>query len=198
MVAFERLRELLRDSRDLAQIGPLARRYFAMNAFDGVVTVIGIVMGNMIAGVQDPKVVLTTGLATAAAMGVSGFWGAYLTEAAERRRSLESLSKKMLTDLHQTRVGRASRAAVVILTVVDGLSPFAGAMFVLLPFLAAASLLDVRSAYLAALGGSVLTLFALGLFLGHISGRHKLGYALKTAVAGGVAIGLAYLLELLL
>ena len=72
----------------IAGISEIARRYFAMNAFDGVLTIIGVLMGTMAANVADPAIVLTTGLATAVSMGISGLWGAYLTETAERTRAL--------------------------------------------------------------------------------------------------------------
>ena len=69
----------------LSEVGGIARRAFANNSFDGVLTMIGVVMGSFFVGVQDASVVLVTGLSTALAIGVSGGWGAYLTESAERR-----------------------------------------------------------------------------------------------------------------
>jgi predicted membrane protein (TIGR00267 family) len=104
----------LREYDKLANISEIARRYFAMNAFDGVLTIIGVLMGNLVAGVNDASIVLSTGLATSVAMGVSGLWGAYLTESAERKRDLDELSRVTLTDLTNTRIGRASRAAILI------------------------------------------------------------------------------------
>ena len=77
--------ELTREYNRLVNIGEIARRYFAMNAFDGVLTIIGVLMGNFTARVADPQIVISTGLATCVAMGISGLWGAYLTEAAERK-----------------------------------------------------------------------------------------------------------------
>lgn len=56
-------------------ISEIARRYFVMNAFDGVLTIIGVLVGNLTAGVEDPNVVLSTGLATSVVMGISGLWG---------------------------------------------------------------------------------------------------------------------------
>ena len=97
---------------NLVGIGEIARRYFAMNAFDGVLTMIGVFMGNLAAGVDKPVIVLTTGLTTSIAMGVSGLWGAYLTETAERQRELDDLSHYTLTDLNNSRIGQASRVAV--------------------------------------------------------------------------------------
>ena len=96
---FARKLHELREYSDLADIGVIARRYFAMNAFDGVLTIIGVVMGNFTAGVSSSAIVISTGLSTCMAMGISGLWGAYLTESAERKRSLDVLENHTLSDL---------------------------------------------------------------------------------------------------
>lgn len=183
-----------REYDKLANISEIARRYFAMNAFDGVLTIIGVLMGNYVAGVGDARIVLSTGLATCVAMGVSGLWGAYLTESAERKRDLDELSKVTLTDMTNTRIGRASRAAIIIVAVVDGLSPLMAALIVLLPFFAAGNASDLTWAYYTALGFALLTLFGLGLFLGHISKGRMIIYGLKTVLAGVVSIAISFLL----
>jgi len=183
-----------REYDKLANISEIARRYFAMNAFDGVLTIIGVLMGNFVAGVSDARIVLSTGLATCVAMGVSGLWGAYLTESAERKRDLDELSKVTLTDMTNTRIGRASRAAIVIVAVVDGLSPLIAALIVLLPFFVAGSTDDLSWAYYTALGLALVTLFGLGLFLGHISKGRMIIYGLKTVLAGVVSIAISFFL----
>lgn len=179
----------------LANIGEIARRYFAMNAFDGVLTIIGVLMGNLTAGVNNPKIVVSTGLATSVAMGVSGLWGAYLTETAERKRGLVELSSQTLTDLNDTRIGRASRVAAVIVALVDGLSPFLAAMLVLTPFFAVGIFPAITWVYYTSLGMALLTLFALGLFLGHISHENLILYGAKTIIAGVVSIIISLLLS---
>lgn len=184
----------LREYDKLANISEIARRYFAMNAFDGVLTIIGVLMGNYIAGVNNARIVLSTGLATSIAMGISGLWGAYLTESAERKRDLDELSQFTLTDLQNTRIGRASRAAIVIVSVVDGLSPFMAAFIVLLPFFVAFNFADLSLAYYTALGLALLTLFSLGLFLGKISQGRMIVYGLKTVLAGVVSIVISFIL----
>ena len=82
MNPLERFAQRFRRYNRLSNIGEIARRYFAMNAFDGVLTIIGVLMGNFTAGVEEPRIVVTTGMTTCIAMGISGLWGAYLTEAA--------------------------------------------------------------------------------------------------------------------
>lgn len=189
-------RELLDQADQLVGVRPIARRYFAMNAFDGVVTTIGVVMGSMVAGIEQGSVVFITGLVTSIAMGISGFWGAYLTEAAERKRSLDALERQTLTNLSDTSVARASRLAVIVVTAVDGLSPFLGAMVVLAPFLLTPWIADVSFLYYGSLTASLVTLSALGAYLGKVSGMAMLPYALKTCLAGAVAMGAGLILHL--
>jgi predicted membrane protein (TIGR00267 family) len=184
----------LREYDKLANISEIARRYFAMNAFDGVLTIIGVLMGNLIAGVNNAQIVLSTGLTTSIAMGISGLWGAYLTESAERKRDLDELSRVTLTDLTDTRIGRASRAAIVIVAIVDGISPFMAALVVLLPFFVAGNFEDLTWAYYTSLGLALLTLFSLGLFLGHISRGKMIIYGFKTVLAGVVSIVISFFL----
>jgi predicted membrane protein (TIGR00267 family) len=184
----------IREYDDLAHISQIGRRYFAMNAFDGVLTIIGVLMGNLIAGVEDSQIVVSTGLATCIAMGVSGLWGAYLTEAAERKRDLVELSRHTMTDLNHTRIGQASRIAVVAVAVIDGLSPFLAALVVLIPFFVVGLFPAVTWVYYTSLGVALLTLFSLGLFLGHVSRENLIFYGAKTVVAGLVSIAISFLL----
>ncbi len=181
---------------DIADVSSIARRYFAMNAFDGVVTIIGVLSGAMAAEIVSESAVLVTGTATAFAMGTSGFIGAYLTETAERTRSLRSLERQTLTDLDGTRVQRAGRFAVAVVTVVDGLSPVVAAMVVLLPFWFSSWMPSIVWAYRASLAVALFTLFGLGWFLGRISRGRAVVYAIKTTIAGVVAIAAGLLLGL--
>ncbi|UCC65690.1 MAG: hypothetical protein JSV36_08355 [Anaerolineae bacterium] len=179
----------------MAHIGEIGRRYFAMNAFDGVLTIIGVLMGNYMAGVRNAGIVIHTGIATSIAMGVSGLWGAYLTEAAERERELAELERVSLTDLGQTKIGRASRMAVVVVALVDGLSPFVASLIVLVPLFIASLIGNILVSYALSMAVALVSLFGLGMFLGRISGRSLVGYGLRTLVAGLLAIALSLLLE---
>ena len=187
--------EKWREYTEIADVAEIARRYFAMNAFDGVLTMMGVLMGNLMADVKDPKVVVVTGLSTSLAMGISGLWGSYLTESAERRREIDELEKQTLTDLHDTKIGKASRMAAVLVALVDGLSPFLASILVLTPFFMVSMFPVITWVYYASIGMALVTLFALGVFLGHISKANLLISGLKTVIAGGVAIALSYLLE---
>lgn len=187
--------EHLKEYNKISKAGQIARRAFANNSFDGVLTMIGVVMGSFVVGVTDPKVVLVTGLSTALAIGISGGWGAYLTESAERRHEIDELERVTLTDLSDTKIGRASRVAVVIVAAVDGLSPFLAALLVVLPFFFSSLFPSVAYAFYASLGMAILALFALGNYLGSISKENLFLSGIKTSIAGLVCIALTYFLE---
>ena len=50
----------------------ITRRAFVNNAFDGALTILGILMGNIILGATDPRLVISMGLSACLAMGMSG------------------------------------------------------------------------------------------------------------------------------
>ncbi len=185
---------VLREYNRISGTAEIARRYLVMNAFDGVLTIIGVLMGNYMAGVRDVAIVINTGLTTSVAMGVSGLWGAYLTESAERERDLAELEKSTLTDLKNTKIGRASRWAVIVVSLVDGLAPFIAALLVMIPLFFSNLIGSVEVSYLLSLALSLLTLFGLGVFLGRISKRNVIIYGLRTLIAGLVSIALGFLL----
>jgi len=190
-----RLLAKVSEYNDIAEIGEIARRYFAMNAFDGVLTIIGVLMGSMTAGVTDTRIVITTGLSTSIAMGISGLWGSYLTESAERKHDLDELGRSTLTSLKKSRIGRASRFAAVVVSLVDGISPFAASILVLIPFFFSNLFPNIQMVYYTALGGALLTLFALGIFLGSISKDNLLISGIKTLIAGIASIIIGSLLH---
>ena len=184
----------IREYERIAGFSKIARRALANNAFDGVLTMIGIVMGNYLGKVHDAGMVIRVGMATSISIGVSGLWGAYLAESAERERDLAELERISLTDLSETKIGRASRVAVIVVSLVDGLSPLVSSLIVLTPFFFAPLIGNIMVSYVLSLVVGLAGLFGLGVFLGHISGRSLVGYGLRTVVAGIVAIVIIALL----
>ncbi len=195
MTHLRRELQRLRDYDETADIAEIARRYFAMNSFDGILTILGVLVGNYLADVRMPAIIVTTGMATSVSMAVSGLWGAYLTESAERQRSLDDLEGYTLTDLSQTRIGRASRAAAVIAAAVDCISPLLASALVLTPFFLTHLWGNILYSYYLALAIAMIGLFGLGAFLGRISKQNVLIAGLKMIIAGVVSIVISFLLE---
>jgi len=80
----------------------IARRYFVNNFYDGMLTIIGILLGFFILifkeGQQtvDSHIVLLTGFATSISMFMSGLSGSYISEKAEQKRLKSELDKAMV------------------------------------------------------------------------------------------------------
>ncbi len=180
---------------EIADVGEIARRAFGNNAFDGILTMIGVIIGSYTSGIVNPHVVITTGLSTSIAIMISGAWGAYLTESAERKKDIDELSRHTLSDLNGSHIEKASRFAIFIVSLVDGLSPFLGAIVVLLPFFFSHLFASIQAVYFAALATALVALFALGIWLGKVAKENLLGYALKTLLAGIVSIIIGSLLN---
>jgi predicted membrane protein (TIGR00267 family) len=172
----------------------IARRALANNSFDGVLTMVGVLTGNYLGGIRNAATVIRIGIAASISIGVSGLWGAYLAESAERKRELAELERISLTDLSDTKISRAGRVAVIVVSLVDGLSPLISSMLVLLPFFVAPLIGNILISYVLSLVVGLVGLFGLGMFLGHISQRSLVGYGLRTVVAGLIAVVINFLL----
>jgi len=129
-------------------------------------------------------------------MAVSGFSGTYMTESAERNRSLNELEEAMLTDLDDTIYGEASRFVAIIAALVDGLAPFLASIPAVIPFyLSLIGVLPGGFAFAASIGASLLTLFFLGVFLGRVSDGNVIYSGVKMVIAGITVALLALLLN---
>ena len=85
----------------MSDLGIIARRKFFNNCFDGALTCAGIVSGLFISflnhtAVNTPANVIVYGFSTALAIGISGLWGAFLSEEAERKKKMDDLKKEMV------------------------------------------------------------------------------------------------------
>ncbi|MCK5039146.1 MAG: hypothetical protein KAS16_08620, partial [Thermoplasmata archaeon] len=62
---------------EISDVGSISRRYFVMNAFDGALTMLGVVIGaSMTTDLVDPMFIILAGLSGSFAMCISGISGA--------------------------------------------------------------------------------------------------------------------------
>ncbi|MFX1310237.1 MAG: hypothetical protein ACFE8C_11105 [Promethearchaeota archaeon] len=208
-----------REYSKLSDLGIIARRKFFNNAFDGALTCAGIISGIFIIFLAEPstfeaKDILITGFATALAIGISGLWGAFLSEQAERKKKVldmrkamadfedesEQLELKHIKDKYKkgknkknrSILERAEKYATIIASLVDGGAPVLGSSLPLIPFFFGASLnlMHFIFSYIILTG----LLVYLGIFLGQISGGGRLRYALHLITAGIVTLIISILL----
>ena len=170
----------------------IARRAFVNNAFDGALTLLGILMGNIILGEVHPQTVISTGLSACLAMGVSGSFGRYFSERAESKRTVKQIEDYMFTDLSGSSIERESQRKVLLISLVDGLSPALAAVIPLAPFfLVQAALMVLTTGVIASFILVFLVLFVLGLFLGRISDENMI-------LHGFMVVGVGFIISLII
>ena len=192
MLSIKRIKELIA----MGGTEGIAKRYAVMNAFDGSLTALGIIIGSFLAGVTLPSTVILAGLGASIAMGVSGGFGAYLTESAVKKQELAEKGSAMLEELNDTVHDQAAQISSIFVAVVDGLSPFIASVISFLPFFFIPWLgMAIEIAYLASVVLTAATLFALGAYLGVISQENKWVYGIRMIIAGVLTGILVMLLE---
>lgn len=197
-----RLSEKIRESLDtlndylsMTRSKSILRRYFVMNAFDGAMTSLGVVIGSYITNIDDPRSVLGVILVSGVAMAISGFSGTYMTESAERSHSLHALEDAMLIDLEMTDFGKATKIVSLFAAFVDGSAPFLASIPCIIPFfLVSIGLLPIHFAFYSSIIASLAVLFILGFYLGRLSEKNVLISGFKMVIAGIVVALIALFL----
>ena len=195
--------ETIMRALELTQGVEIARRYLAMNAFDGALTMLGLVLGGLLT--IDPtnpmpgfNAILLAAAGTSIAMAVSGLSGSYLAESAEREREVEEIGRAMLTDMSNSMYAKASRTTSVVVAIVDGASPAVAALIIMFPlFLVPMGILSYELSFMLAIGICLVLLFLLGLFLGSVSKKNIWMYGAKTLAAGILTALILFLVAML-
>jgi predicted membrane protein (TIGR00267 family) len=176
----------------------IARRYFVMNSFDGALTILGIVIAVYISGKHESGLIIISSLGAAVAMAISGIWGAYSIERAERLRVLKELERHLMADLEETEIEKKVNSTTVLVALVDGLSPMLATLLIISPFIASQlGLLEPESAFYYSIAIVVIILFLLGALVGHVAKEDRAKSGAKMVLAGIAVAVVVLLLDLL-
>jgi predicted membrane protein (TIGR00267 family) len=192
----------------------IARRYFVNNFYDGMLTVLGILLGFFALILKegqssvDSHLVVLTGVGSSISMFISGITGSYLSEKAEQKKIKEELNRAMLiTDEKEEEADegvkikeieqamltklsnnveinkkttqkkkkkrsksireKAETFATIVVSFVNGLSPFLGGLVPLIPFFY--SSVATFSTFFTSFTIILICIILLGVFLGVIS-----------------------------
>ena len=152
-------------------------------------------MGFYVSDRVDLAVVITSCLAAALALGMSGISSAYISEAAERRRSLAELEKAMVTSLNESNHARAATWIPWLVALVNGIAPLLFALIIITPLWLAHGGIELAiEPLLAAMAVALTIIFLLGVFLGRVGGTFWLWSGLQSLVVALVTVGLIYLI----
>jgi predicted membrane protein (TIGR00267 family) len=184
-------RRRLREYDEITNVRPIIRRYFVIGAFDGALTVLGIIIGASAFGdLEAHKVlVVSASFGAAIALAVSSAVGAYEAERVEKKLDIRTIERAMLARLSEEHQ-EAFRFAAILSAIVHGIAPLIAGLLPVIPFL----LLDARTATVLAVIITLVILFALGAYLGNLVRERVLVTGMRFAAAG---IGTALILWLL-
>jgi len=208
--------EKLKTYAKITNLWAIARRYFVNNFYDGMLTVLGILLGffavilNQGETSIDSHLVILTGLGSSISMFMSGLTGSYLSEKAEQKKIKEELRKAMVVitseeedqidkdsvDIkeiekamlikinknvnpkikirlrrkkkrNKTLQEKAEKFASIIVSCINGGSPFLGGLIPLIPFLCVSP--ANFSTFIISFFLILACIILLGIFLGVVS-----------------------------
>jgi predicted membrane protein (TIGR00267 family) len=174
----------LTDRIDTGMVGPIARRYFVSNGFDGALTGVGVTVGAYLSGISDGFTVISLGLAAAVGLTTSGVWSVWEIERAEMRAEIQETEEAMLADLSDTRIERDKMSNQVVNALMSGLGPLLGLIIPLTPFLFADTVFSLLQATLVSVAMAVGILFSFGAYMASISRQRWYIAGIRMGLAG--------------
>ena len=193
MITFKERLKKLRFHFELTKSGAIARRYFVIGAFDGALTILGVILGAYVAEASaDPelakRLILGAGVAGGVALAVSSAVGAYEAERVEHMLSHRHLEKAMLCAVEGTRK-EAMNVSVLVSAFAHGIAPLLAAFVPLIPFY----FMGLDEAVVTATIMTLAFLFVLGSYLGSLI-KEMLVYTGLRFVIAGLATSIALIL----
>jgi predicted membrane protein (TIGR00267 family) len=175
------LRTKLKEYSEITKVGPILRRYFIIGAFDGALTVLGIILGAAAvhAGEEHKSLVLAMSFSAAIALSISSLVGAYEAERVERKINQTTLEHAMLAELGETH-RQAFRFASAASAAVHGVAPLIASLVPVLPFL----FVSFVDAVWFSIAITLAVLFAMGAYMGRMAKEHMIFSGLRFVAAG--------------
>src|SRR2546426_10515068 len=174
-------RRRIREYDEITNVGPIVRRYFVIGAFDGALTVLGIIIGAVGAGATQAHkpLILSAAVGAAVALAVSSAVGAYEAERVEKKLDITTIERALLARLSEEHK-EAFQFAAIVSAAVHGAAPLLAALLPLIPFF----FLEVGSATIAAIVVALVLLFVIGAYLGNLVRERVVVTGLRFAAAG--------------
>ncbi|TRO55355.1 hypothetical protein E2P64_07175 [Candidatus Bathyarchaeota archaeon] len=174
----------------MTDLGSLTRRYIVIGAFDGALTIVAIVLGALAAVMLfgaiieplDVRILVSAGLAAAIGLAISSGWGAYEAERVERKLEIKNLERQMHRPMDGCMVDSAVRFATVWASFVHGFAPLPAAVLPLVPLMLIP--FDFILAGVISVITTMLFLFVLGLWMGHLAKANLISGGLRMVLAG--------------
>lgn len=191
-MGYREWRTKIRHYGEITDYGPICRRYFVIGAFDGALTILGLVLGAYFAGANEDQVALivAAGLSAAVALSMSSIAGAYEAERVEKKIDQQRMERALLTKMTDEHL-EAYRFAARISAIVHGVAPLIAASIPLIPFYFISDFL-LGTLIASVFGFSIL--FVIGIFLGRLVKETGLYTGLRFVLVGLATAAIVILL----
>jgi predicted membrane protein (TIGR00267 family) len=184
------IRSRVKMAVEMHDLLPIARRYFVIGAFDGALTIMGVILGAYAAGALTKNLVLVAGSATGIALAVSSAVGAYEAERIESAIQHRGIERAMLSTVKGTRK-ESAKIGNLASAFVHGIAPLIAALIPLIPFL----LMPVYDAMVVAIVVTIAFLFVMGSYLGSLMKEMIFYTGLRFVAAGLITAIIVFLLH---
>lgn len=184
------IRSRVKMAVEMHDLLPIARRYFVIGAFDGALTIMGVILGAYAAGALTKNLVLVAGSATAIALSVSSAVGAYEAERIESTIQHKGLERAMLSPIEGTRK-ESAKIGNLASAFVHGIAPLIAALVPLIPFF----LMPELDAMVFAIVITIGFLFIMGAYLGSLIKEMIFYTGLRFVAAGLITAIIVFLLH---
>ncbi|WP_456370211.1 VIT1/CCC1 transporter family protein [Geoglobus sp.] len=165
----------------MTDISSISRRYFVIGFFDGVLTIMGMVLGAHLSGQASREIIFSAGIATSLALGISSGWGAFEAERVEQKLiAMEKRRALLKSDGEQCLIDEAHEFAMKISSLVHAVAPIPAGVIPLIPYL----FLPESLAFILALITGFALLFAVGVSMGRVSKSGIIRSGLRMVLAG--------------
>ncbi len=163
-------------------------RYIILGSIDGILAVLGGVIGASTAGTPNEGVV-QVGIGVAVALAVTNGIGSYLAESTVEYAKLAEKERPLLRKLTGTKIERRTRRKIYLDSITHGGSSFVGSLVPITPFIAIES-----NALAVSIAASLSALVVLGIYSGRLSKQNIAVSVVKMVILGVLVVVLVSLL----
>jgi predicted membrane protein (TIGR00267 family) len=167
----------------ITDLSSVSRRYFVIGFFDGALTILGLIMGAHLSGEASNNLIISAGIATALALGISSGFGAYEAEIIEQNIKKKEIEKAMLSNVGGV-IDSAHKVAIYFSAFIHGIAPLIASLIPLAPY----AILPLDLAFYSSMVLGFVSLFVVGFIFGRISKTNVLIAGLKFVLAGVITL----------